>query len=646
MKNTLLVLFAGLASLISTGQSYFLNGTATFLGGDCYQLTAQQQYQNGTVWYGTQLDLNQPFSIQFLINLGSVDANGADGVCFVLQTQGTSAIGDTGGGMGYLNFTNSLGVEFDTWQNAEYNDPTYDHIAIEKNGDINHSSTTNHIAGPTLMNAINQNVEDGVDHVAQISWDPATQTMKVFFDCTQRLEATVDLVASVFGGQHLVYWGFTGATGGSSNVQVVCLQDNILSNTGDQTICPGLSVQLHSGSSATGTYAWAPTTGLDDPASANPIATPSQTTTYTVTYTDLCNESLTSSTTVTVEPMVVTIPDTLSLTCAQPAVTVLPSSNLSGTSFGWVDQNNVPLIASGNGQVSIASPGNYTVAGAYQNACFDSAPLTVVMDTLSYSVDVGGPQTINCFHEQITLVAANAATDAMFDWSVNGIASPVHVSTYNVVQAGTYGVTTTNPANGCTRNDVVTIDENTVNPIIVSLFPDTISCLNPSVLLSVDTIISNGTYAANWQNSEGLSISSTAFATASQIGLYTITVTDLVNGCDASAIVEVLESDQFNFNPNDLSFPDVLTINGDGKNDSWRVFLKSDPERRIEFLFDKYEFKVFNRWGTLIYETNKPTNPWHPTDLSEGVYFYTLTLMTPCGGNSSTERSGTISILK
>jgi hypothetical protein len=444
----------------------------------------------------------------------------------------------------------------------------------------------------------------------------------------------------------MVYWGFTGATGGSSNLQVVCLQDNILSSTGDQTICPGLNVQLHSGSSVNGTYTWTPTAGLDDATIANPLATPQQTTTFVVTYTDLCNQSQTSSTTITVEPMEVTVPDTLALTCAQPVVTVLPSSNLSGSSFGWVDQNNVPISAALNGQISIAAPGNYTVAGAFQNACFDSAPLTVVMDTLSYDVDLGDSQTINCYHTQIALVASTAAADATFSWSVNGITSPVHASTYTAVQAGTYGVTATNPSNGCTRNDVVIIDENTVAPIITPLFPDTISCLKPSVLLSVDTIITNGTYSANWQNSEGSIISNTAFGNASEIGLYTITVADLVNGCEASSTVEVHESDQFNFNPSDLSYPDVLTMNGDGKNDGWRVFLKSDPTRRIEFLFDQYEFKVFNRWGSMVYETNKPTNPWHPTDLSEGVYFYTLKFTTPCGANSATERSGTITILK
>ena len=50
---------------------------------------------------------------------------------------------------------------------------------------------------------------------------------------------------------------------------------------GDQTITQGQSVQL-SVSGATN-YLWTPSTGLSDPTSATPIASPSTTTTYSVT---------------------------------------------------------------------------------------------------------------------------------------------------------------------------------------------------------------------------------------------------------------------------------------------------------------------------------------------------------------------------
>ena len=136
MKRLVLTISFIVCFGLCESQTYFLNGSAQSIGDDCYQLTQTSTNQNGTVWYGNQINLTEPFDLQFTMNFGTLDANGADGICFVLQTVGTAAIGQSGGGMGYLNFGTSLGIEFDTWQNAEYGDPTYDHIAIEKNGDI------------------------------------------------------------------------------------------------------------------------------------------------------------------------------------------------------------------------------------------------------------------------------------------------------------------------------------------------------------------------------------------------------------------------------------------------------------------------------------------------------------------------------
>ena len=66
--------------------------------------------------------------------------------------------------------------------------------------------------------------------------------------------------------------------------------------------------------------------------------------------------------------------------------------------------------------------------------------------------------------------------------------------------------------------------------------------------------------------------------------------------------------------------PNTFTPNADGTNDIFKPF----PFRFI----DRVEFKVFNRWGGLVFETEDPNLNWDGTnlsrkDLSEGVYFYT-----------------------
>lgn len=283
-----------------TNGLYSLNGNAVALGGNCYALTNASTGQNGTVWYGNQLDLAQSFDLQFLINLGNLDGGGADGVAFALQRLGTNAIGVSGGGMGFQSFTTAFGVEFDTYQNFEFNDPAADHIAVQINGNVDHNSPQN-ITGPVQMSASSANTEDGQNHVVQITWDPATFLFQVFFDCNLRISLQYNISSNVFSGQTMVYWGFTGATGALFNVQQVCLQSSAV-QVNDVTMCPGGSVQLSGGSSSTGIWSWTPSEWLDNPSSATPIASPPATTVYSVTVTDLCNNSVTRNVTVTVLP--------------------------------------------------------------------------------------------------------------------------------------------------------------------------------------------------------------------------------------------------------------------------------------------------------------------------------------------------------
>lgn len=276
---------------------YVTNGNSSYLGGDCYAVTTAGQWQNGTIWNNTQIDLSQNFNLQFALNLGS-DDNGADGVVFVLQRLGTMAIGASGGGMGYSSFGTSLGIEFDTFYNPEFNDPVYDHAAIEVNGNVDHFSALQ-LAGPVQMSPFNTNVEDGVEHVVQINWNTSSHQLEVYFDCQLILTQTIDLVNDLFGGENLVYWGFTGATGAYFNSQQFCIQPAAMIAETVST-CPGAAVQLNAGASATLEYNWTPATDLNNPTIANPLATPSVTTTYTVTTTDLCGALTARSITVEV----------------------------------------------------------------------------------------------------------------------------------------------------------------------------------------------------------------------------------------------------------------------------------------------------------------------------------------------------------
>lgn len=75
----------------------------------------------------------------------------------------------------------------------------------------------------------------------------------------------------------------------------------------------------------------------------------------------------------------------------------------------------------------------------------------------------------------------------------------------------------------------------------------------------------------------------------------------------------------------DLTFPNVITPNGDGKNDVFKVLgLNAYPENSMS---------IYNRWGNEVWRSRGATyqNEWSGNGLNEGTYFYVIKLKDRTG---------------
>ena len=98
-----------------------LNGNASQLG-DKLNLTPATYYQSGSAFSTNPIALtaDASFSSAFsfeILNRGGL-GNGADGLVFAIQTNANN-VGGAGGGIGFAGIPNSVGVEFDTYDNGE-----------------------------------------------------------------------------------------------------------------------------------------------------------------------------------------------------------------------------------------------------------------------------------------------------------------------------------------------------------------------------------------------------------------------------------------------------------------------------------------------------------------------------------------------
>ncbi len=220
MRKVIILIVCILIYCCSFAQ-YTANGSAFSNNCHCYTITPDVNTQSGSVWNNIRINLQQSFDYNFDIYLGCTDDMGADGIVFVMQPISTS-VGSTGGGMGFEGISPSLGVTIDTWQNQEVNDPAFDHISIQLNGIINHSDASANAAGPVTALDGQTNIEDCQWHTLRIVWDANGKKLTVYVDGNERLSLVKDLVNDLFGGNPLVFWGFTGGTGGARNLQQFC----------------------------------------------------------------------------------------------------------------------------------------------------------------------------------------------------------------------------------------------------------------------------------------------------------------------------------------------------------------------------------------------------------------------------------------
>lgn len=226
----------------SQNNNYILNGSAVKNNCYCYTLTDAFNFQAGSVWNINKISLDSSFDFAFNVFAGCKDANGADGLVFILQPISTS-IGTAGEGIGFSGVSPSIGIALDTYQNLNLNDPDYDHISIQANGNSDHNFD---LAGPVPISPFSNNIEDCQWHTMRIKWDANSKLLQAYYDAQLRVEKQVDMVKDIFNNDPLVYWGFTAATGGLSNIQRFCTALNpkfSTSVTGNRA-CVNISVKF------------------------------------------------------------------------------------------------------------------------------------------------------------------------------------------------------------------------------------------------------------------------------------------------------------------------------------------------------------------------------------------------------------------
>ncbi|MBS4207057.1 hypothetical protein [Bacillus sp. FJAT-50079] len=195
-----------------------LNGTAmttTANGRNVLRLTSAGINQDGSAFTSDALPVSRGFCTSFAFQMtdaggfGDDDGPGADGIVFIVQSSSNTALGEGGGGIGYLGIPKSAGVEFDTFFNDEENidDPNGNHVGVDLNGSVK----------SVVVSLIADRLNNGNVWFAWVDYSPKTQLLEVRLSTTSfrpvkpTVTYKVDLQAVI--GSKNAYVGFSASTG-------------------------------------------------------------------------------------------------------------------------------------------------------------------------------------------------------------------------------------------------------------------------------------------------------------------------------------------------------------------------------------------------------------------------------------------------
>lgn len=335
---------------------------------------------------------------------------------------------------------------------------------------------------------------------------------------------------------------------------------------------------------------------------------------------------------ITTNSVIVGLTNNLTLTpladeiiCESDSVQLFAQSN--ATVYSWTPANTLT-----NG--SIASPVAYpTVTTQYVvfatlGRC--SATDTVMVYVHAAPIPDAGADGDICFGQTYTLQGNGGVS---YSWSPstylnsatdqNPVVTPDKTTDYllHVIDA-----------NGCKSLQPDTVTVNVTPPIVVRISKDTIVAEGDQFLLHTSSIATN--YL--WSPASGLSdpTSTDPMVTVDKDITYLVTATTPA-GCKGTASVTLKV-----YKGPEMYVPSAFTPNNDGKND--RFFPFPVGIKSINY------FRVYNRWGNLIFSTNKLFDGWdgkvNGVEQPTGVYVWTAEGMTK--ENKKITKRGTVTLIR
>ena len=192
----------------------------------------------------------------------------------------------------------------------------------------------------------------------------------------------------------------------------------------------------------------------------------------------------------------------------------------------------------------------YLTLSAPATGCFATDSVFVAVDMQPPFALAGPDTTIGCNDPSVPVDGSGSSVGLqyIYQWSPMGpgqICGDTTSASTTICAPGTYSLVVTDTLNGCTAEDFVMVEGDTLKPSIDAGADKTITCAIDAVQLDGEVISGSGNYSYNWSFTPGGNVQAGQNTTSPSVdaaATYTFEVTDNANGCQAFSEVIINEN--------------------------------------------------------------------------------------------------------
>ncbi len=334
--------------------------------------------------------------------------------------------------------------------------------------------------------------------------------------------------------------------------------------------------------------------------------------------------------------------------CSGSSATFTPTSGVASSTFAWTASLTSGTVTgfstSGIGNISEVLTNTTTTAGTVRYVITPTGPATTscVGTPVSFDVNVnplGNPAFTFADYCQDAVNAPIITGDLGGTFSFNPAVTDgatINAAT-GVIQNGVGGTQyTVNYVVNCLASSDVNV---TVNPIpnapTVSGVPTSSLCSNAP--LSVLLVTGNGG-TFTWLDHNNLTVSITnSYSPLAILGVSQYEVFETFNGCDGPSTLISID-----YIKCDIFVPTAFTPDNNNVDDIWEL-------KDIDVIFPNNEVSIYNRWGALLFKSEKgkyETKPWDGKFNGEELPVASYYFIIEYNDDNMKNSTGTVSIIR